>query len=182
VKGAKGIKIIAPAPFKVKQDMEKIDPKTQRPVIGKDGKPVTEETEVTIPYFKVVSVFDVSQTAGKELPTIGVDELAGNIEGYKDFFEALEKTSPAPISFEDIDSGAHGYYSLTDKNIVIQEGMSELQTLKTAIHEVAHAKLHDIDPNTANAEQRKADSNSREVEAESVAYTVCQHFGLDTSE
>ena len=183
MRGQKGIKIIAPSPYKIKQEMQKIDPHTQKPVIGKDGKPVTEEKEVTIPAYKVVSVFDVSQTEGKELPDIAVDELTGDVDRYKDFFAALEKTSPVPIAFENIEGGSHGYYHLEDKRIAINEGMSELQTLKTAIHEIAHAKLHDIDLNAPKDEQQPhVDRRTREVEAESVAYTVCQHYGLDTSD
>ena len=183
IKGQKGIKIIAPSPYKVKQEMKKIDPHTQQPIIGKDGKPVTEEKEITIPAYKVVSVFDVSQTEGKDLPDIAVDELTGDVERYRDFFAALEKTSPVPIGFEQIPGSSHGYYHLEDKRIAIQEGMSELQTLKTAIHEIAHAKLHDIDLNAPeNEQQPRVDRRTREVEAESVAYTVCQHYGLDTSD
>ena len=182
-KGEKGIKIIAPSPFKIKQETEKIDPQTQKPVIGRDGKPVTAEKEITIPAYKVVSVFDVSQTEGKELPNIAVDALTGDVEQYSDFFAALEKTSPVPIGFEKIEGGAHGYYHLEDKRIALDEGMSELQTLKTAIHEIAHAKLHDIDLNAPKDEQQpRVDRRTREVEAESVAYTVCQHYGLDTSD
>ena len=182
-KGEKGIKIIAPSPFKVKQEKEKIDPQTRKPVIGKDGKPVVEEMEITIPAYKVVSVFDVSQTEGKELPDIAVDTLTGDVERYEDFFVALKQTSPVPIAFEEIKGGAHGYYHLEDKRIAIDEGMSELQTLKTAIHEIAHAKLHDIDLNAPKDEQQpRVDRRTREVEAESVAYTVCQHYGLDTSD
>ena len=183
MKGQKGIKIIAPSPFKIRQEVEKIDPHTQKPIIGKDGKPVTEEKEIKIPAYKVVSVFDVSQTEGKELPDIAVDELTGDVDRYKDFFAALEKTSPVPIAFENIEGGSHGYYHLEDKRIAINEGMSELQTLKTAIHEIAHAKLHDIDLNAPKDEQQPhVDRRTREVEAESVAYTVCQHYGLDTSD
>ena len=183
MKGEKGIKILAPSPFKVKQEMEKIDPATQKPVIGADGKPVTEEKEITIPAFKVVSVFDVSQTEGKEIPNLAVDMLTGDVERFKDVFAALEKTSPVPIGFEKIEGGAHGYYHLEEKRIAIDEGMSELQTLKTAIHEIAHAKLHDIDLNASVTEQTdRPDRRTREVQAESVAYAVCQHYGLDTSD
>ena len=183
VKGEKGIKIIAPSPFKIKQEMDKIDPATNKPVMGVDGKPVKEEKEITIPAFKVVSVFDVSQTEGKELPDIAVDTLTGDVERFKDVFAALEKTSPVPIGFEKIEGGAHGYYHLEEKRIAIDEGMSELQTLKTAIHEIAHAKLHDIDLNAPAEEQPdRPDRRTREVQAESVAYAVCQHYGLDTSD
>ena len=183
MKGEKGIKILAPSPFKIKQEMEKIDPATQKPVIGADGKPVTEEKEITIPSFKVVSVFDVSQTEGKEIPNLAVDMLTGDVERFKDVFAALKKTSPVPIGFEKIEGGAHGYYHLEEKRIAIDEGMSELQTLKTAIHEIAHAKLHDIDLNAPVTEQTdRPDRRTREVQAESVAYAVCQHYGLDTSD
>lgn len=182
-RGEKGIRIIAPSPFTVKKQMEKIDPKTQRPVIGRDGKPVTEEKEVTIPAFKVVSVFDVSQTEGRELPNLAVDALTGNVDKYKDFFAALEKTSPVPVGFEKMESGTHGFYHLEEKRIALSEGESELQTLKTLIHEIAHAKLHDIDLNAPIEEQPDhPDHRTREVEAESIAYTVCQHYGLDTSD
>ena len=183
MKGQKGIKILAPSPFKIKKEMEKIDPQTGKAFIGKDGKPVTEEKEITIPAFKVVSVFDVSQTEGKEIPDIAVNMLTGDVEHYKDVFAALEKTSPVPVGFEKIEGGAHGYYHLEDKRIALDEGMSELQTLKTLIHEIAHAKLHDIDLNAPleNLENRP-DRRTREVQAESIAYTVCQHYGLDTSD
>ena len=182
-RGAKGIKVIAPSPYKVKKEVDKIDPKTQKPVTDKNGKPVKEETEVTVPAFKVVSVFDVSQTEGKELPTIGVDELTGDVAQYADFFKATEQASPAPVGFEKIESGAKGYYSQTEKRIAINEGMSELQNLKTLIHEIAHAKLHDIDLNAPAKEQAdRPDRRTREVQAESIAYAVCQHYGLDTSD
>ncbi len=183
MKGEKGIKIIAPSPFTVKQEVEKTDPQTGKPIIGKDGKPVTEEKEIKVPAYKVVSVFDVSQTEGRELPDIAVDELTGDVDRFKDFFAALEQASPVPIGFEKIEGGAHGYYHLEEKRIAIDEGMSDLQTLKTAIHEIAHAKLHDIDLNAPKEEQKpRVDRRTREVEAESVAYTVCQHYGLDTSD
>lgn len=130
-RGEKGIKILAPAPYKVKREVEKTDPDTGQPIIGSDGKPVMEEKEVTIPSFKVVSVFDVSQTEGKEIPNLSADALTGNIEQYEDFFRALELTSPVPVEFENITSGAHGYYDNAEKRIAINEGESELQTVKT---------------------------------------------------
>jgi len=181
-RGEKGIKILAPAPYKVKKEVPKLD-EQGKPVMDKDGKPLTEVQETQVPAFKIVSVFDVSQTEGEPLPSIGVDELAGNVEQYEDFFKALEQTSPVPMAFEDIPGGSHGYYHLTEKRIAIQENMSELQTLKTAIHEIAHAKLHAIDPEAPVTEQAdRPDSRTREVQAESVAYAVCQHYGLDTSD
>ena len=181
-KGEKAIKILAPAPFKAKKEVQKLDAQG-RPVMGKDGKPVTEVQEIQVPAFKIVSVFDVSQTEGEPLPSIGVEELTGSVERYGEFFKALEQTSPVPIGFEDIPSGSHGYYHLTEKRIAIQEGMSELQTLKTAINEIAHSKLHAIDPEAPAIEQAdRPDSRTREVQAESVAYAVCQHYGLDTSD
>ena len=181
MRGEKGIRILAPSPYKIRQEVEKKDPQTGKTVIGKDGKPVTETKEIQIPAYKVVAVFDVSQTEGRELPTIGANELTGDVEQYEDFFAALEKTSPVPMGFEKIEGTAHGYYHLEEKRIAIDEGMSQLQNLKTAIHEIAHAKLHDIDLNAPEQPDRP-DRRTREVQAESIAYTVCQHYGLDTSD
>ena len=205
MKGEKGIRILAPAPYKAKVEKEKIDPKTQKPMLDKDGKPITETVEVMRPAFKVVSVFDVSQTEGKELPDIVVDELTGSVENYAAFFEALRQESPVPIAFEDISGGAKGYYHLEDRRIAIQEGMSEVQTVKTAIHEIAHAKLHALDQpevkpewkvvmvseggtrkelmtGLASEQEAKKDRHTKEVEAEAVAYTVCQRYGIETSD
>ena len=182
MKGEKGIKILAPAPYKAKEEREKLDPDTQKPVLDADGKPVTETVEVMRPAFKVVSVFDVSQTDGKELPDIAVDELTGSVENYAAFFEALKQESPVPISFEDIPGGAKGYFSHAENRIAIQDGMSEIQTIKTAIHEIAHAKLHAIDPTEKIAPEERKDRHTKEVEAESVAYTVCQRYGIETSD
>ena len=179
----KGIKIFAPAHKKIRKEVEKLDPDTGKPIIGEDGKPVMEMKEITIPRYKVVNVFDVSQTDGKEIPDMSVDALTGSIEQYEDFWRALKEISPVPVELEKIESGAHGYYSLADKRIAIDEGMSELQTIKTLIHEIAHAKLHDIDLSLPPQErQERPNQRTREVEAESIAYTVCQHFGLETSE
>lgn len=180
-KGEKGIKIFAPAPYKVKKEQEKIDPETDLPVLDKDGNPVMEEVTVTIPAFKVVSVFDVSQTNGKELPTLGVDELKGNVENFEKFFGVLKEVSPVPIKLAEIDGSAKGYYHQTDKEITIKLDMPEVQTIKTAIHEIAHAKLHDRDLRKSDLDNPK-DTRTKEVEAESIAYTVCQHFGIDTSD
>ena len=238
MKGEKGIKILAPAPYKAKEEREKIDPSTQKPVLDADGKPVTETVEVMRPAFKVVSVFDISQTDGKELPDIIVDELSGSVENYAAFFEALKQESPASIAFEDIPGGAKGYFSPVENRIAIQEGMSEIQTIKTAIHEIAHAKLHSIDrpepeptwkivmisdggtkrdflsgfaseteaneaaeregwrfvdenrfewrleveEDTSAAQDMRKDRHTKEVEAESVAYTVCQRYSIETSD
>ena len=146
MKGEKGIKILAPAPYKAQEECEKIDPATQKPALDADGKPVTETVEILHPAFKAVSVFDVSQTDGKEFPDIAVDELTGSVENYAAFFEALRQESPVPISFEDIPGSAKGYFSRVENRMAIQEGMSEIQTVKTAIHEIAHAKLHAINP------------------------------------
>lgn len=238
MKGEKGIKILAPAPYKAKEERKKIDPSTQKPILDADGKPVTETVEVMRPAFKVVSVFDISQTDGKELPDIIVDELSGSVENYAAFFEALKQESPAPIAFEDIPGGAKGYFSPVENRIAIQEGMSEIQTIKTAIHEIAHAKLHSIDrpepepswrivmisdggtkrdflsgfaseteaneaaehdgwrfvdenrfewrleveEDTSAVQEMRKDRHTKEVEAESVAYTVCQRYGIETSD
>jgi len=181
-KGEKGIKIFAPAPYKVKKLVDKIDPETRKPMLDREGKVVKEEKEITVPAFKVITVFDISQTEGKEFPDLSVKPLLADVEQYEDFFAALEKASPVPIAFEQITNGANGYFSLTDKCIAIKEGVSELQAVKTAIHEIAHAKLHDVDLNAPPEEQNRVDRHTREVEAENVAYTVCQHFGLDTSD
>ena len=176
--GEKAIKIIAPAPFTVKKQVEKIDPDTQKPVFDKNGKAVTEEKEIQIPAFRVVSVFDVSQTEGKELPDLGIKELTGDVEQYQDFFAALEKTSPFAMGFEALSGSIKGRCNYEEKCILINEGMDELQNIKTAIHEIAHATLHDIDKDAPE----RPDRRTREVQAESVAYAVCQHYGLDTSD
>ncbi len=171
----KGIRIIAP--IKVKKQVEKIDPDTKQPVLDMNGKPVIEETEIVIPKFKVVCVYDVAQTEGKELPTLA-DELTGDVEQYKDFFAAIEKSSPFAIGFEALSGNRKGGCFYDERRIAINEGMSELQNVKTAIHEIAHASLHDIDKDAPE----RPDRRTREVEAESIAYAVCQHYGLDTSD
>ena len=182
MKGEKGIKILAPAPYKTQEEREKIDPSTQKPMLDADGKPVTETVEIMRPAFKVVSVFDVSQTDGKELPDIMVDQLTGDVERYEDFWRVLKEVSPVPVELEKIEGGAHGYYHLVDKRIAIDEGMGEMQTIKTLIHEIAHAKLHAIDPDAKTAPEDRKDRHTKEVEAESVAYTVCQRYGIETSD
>ena len=181
-KGEKGIRILAPAPYKIKEEQEKLDPVTGEIMLDKNGMPITEEVEIKIPAFRVVPVFDVSQTDGKEMPDIGVNELSGSVEDYEDFMQALTEVSPVPITYEDIEGEAKGYFHTTDHRIAIQEGMSQSQTVKTAIHEVAHAKLHDRERNQDIDKVLDKDRNTKEVEAESVAYTVCQHFGIDTSD
>ena len=183
-KGEKGIKIMAPAPYKKKQEMEVIDPKTQRPVLGDDGKPKTEEVEITIPAFKPVTVFDVSQTEGKDIPTLGADELKFSVDGFEDFMKAVERVAPVPIEYMDISSGAKGYFSPSEQRIAIQKDMGESQTVKTAVHETAHSLLHDKDNVRIEGieDGDKKTRSTKEVEAESVAYTVCQHFGIDTSD
>ncbi|NBH19476.1 DUF4316 domain-containing protein [Clostridiaceae bacterium] len=174
----KSIKILAPSPYIVKREVEKIDPHTQKPIIGKDGKPVTETKEIQIPAFKIVSVFDVSQTEGKEIPGITDNELTGDVEQYRDFFTALERTSPFAMGFEALEGTVKGRCFYDGQRIAINEGMSELQNVKTAIHEIAHATLHNIDRDAPE----RPDRSTREVQAESIAYTVCQHYGLDTSD
>lgn len=181
-KGEKGIRILAPAPYKIKEEQEKLNPVTGEIMLDKNGMPITEEVEIKIPAFRVVPVFDVSQTDGKELPDIGVNELSGSVEDYEDFMQALTEVSPVPITYEDIEGEAKGYFHTTDHRIAIQEGMSQSQTIKTAIHEVVHAKLHDRERNQDIDAVLDKDRNTKEVEAESVAYTVCQHFGIDTSD
>lgn len=173
----KGIRIIAPTEKTIRKQVEKLDPDTQQPIIGADGKPVTEVQEIKIPKFIVVSVFDVAQTEGKELPTLAA-ELTGNVEQYPDFFAALEKTSPFAVGFDELTGSIKGRCNYEERKIIINEGMSELQNIKTAIHEIAHATLHD----TAIDAPERPDRRTREVQAESIAFTVCQHYGLDTSD
>ena len=179
--GEQGIKIFAPAPVKVQVEKEKTDPDTGLPELDENGDPITETVEIRTPKFKVVTVFDVSQTDGKPLPTLGIDELTGSVEHYDQFFEALTRTATVPIGFETMEDGSNGYYHLEEKRIAIREGMSEAQTVKTAIHELAHSRLHDFDRSKPPAEgEERPDRFTREVQAESIAYVVCQHFGIDT--
>ncbi|MDD3415800.1 MAG: DUF5688 family protein [Lachnospiraceae bacterium] len=179
-RGEKGIQIISPAPIRQREEVEKLDPDTREPVLKDNGQPETEEVEYIIPRFKVASVFDVTQTDGEPLPSLGADELTASVENYDIFMQAITAVSQVPIRFDEIEGDSHGYYHNVDKEIVIKQGMSESQTMKTAIHEVAHAKLHDRE---LMAEQGiEKNQMTREVEAESIAYTVCQHFGLDTSD
>ena len=179
-RGERGIRILAPSPYKIKEEQEKIDPVTNEPVLDRDGMPVVEEVEIKIPAFRVVTVFDYSQTDGKELPGLGVSELQGNVERYRDFMEALARVSPVPIRYEGMEGDRKGYFIDLNHPIAIKEGMGEAQTAKTGVHEVAHAKLHakEIEQETGIAKDRE----TKEVEAESIAYTVCQHFGIDTSD
>lgn len=179
-KGEKGIQIIAPAPIREKEEIEKFDPETNEPILRPDGQPETEEVVHIIPRFRIATVFDVSQTYGEPLPELETPELMGNVENYEVFMQALQEISPVPIRFDEIESGAKGYYSTVNKKTVIQQGMSEMQTMKTGIHETTHAKLHDREIMEELGE--KKNQMTREVEAESVAYTVCQYFGLDTSD
>ena len=180
-KGEKAIRILAPAPYKIKEERDKLDPVTGEMMFDENGMPQKEETEVTIPAFRAVSVFDVSQTDGKPIPELEVNELLSTVEGYEDFVQTLMNISPVPIAFEDIPGDSKGYFSTAEKRIAVQENMSESQTLKTMVHEVAHSMLHDKEVNQSMDIPVK-DRNTKEVEAESVAFTVCQHFGIDTSD
>ena len=179
-KGEKAIRILAPAPYKIKEERDKIDPVTQELLLDKDGNPQKEEVEITIPAFRAVSVFDLSQTDGKPIPELTAKELLSDVEGYQDMIRAVEAISPVPIELEEIAGDSKGYYDREAKRIAVQENMSESQTLKTMIHEVAHSKLHSKE--VEQDEQMRKDRNTKEVEAESIAYTVCQHFGVDTSD
>ena len=179
-KGEKAIRILAPAPYKIKEERDKIDPVTQELLLDKDGNPQKEEVEITIPAFRAVSVFDLSQTDGKPIPELTAKELLSDVEGYQDMIRAVEAISPVPIELEEIAGDSKGYYDREAKRIAVQENMSESQTLKTMIHEVAHSKLHSKE--VEQDEQMRKDRNTKEVEAESVAYTVCQYFGVDTSD
>lgn len=180
-KGEKAIQIFAPVPYKKKIEVQKLDPITQMPMFDINGNAIVEIKEITISSFRRVNVFDISQTEGKELPRLGVDELKGKVQNFDYLLEILKQISPVPVSFKQIEGGAKGYYSQTENKIVVQEGMSQIQTIKTLIHETAHAKLHSVE-NAKYTNDKRQSRNSKEVEAESVAYTVCQHFDIDTSE
>ena len=182
MKGEKAIKIFAPAPRKVEVEQDMLDPETQKPILDENGEVKKETVTVKQPFFKITSVFDVSQTEGKPLPELDtVKDLTASVEEYNIFFEALKRTSKVPIDFQPIEGGSHGFYHQKEKRIAIAEGMSEAQNIKTGIHEIAHSRLHDVD--TTDAEKGiMVDRRTREVQAESVAYTVCQYYGIDTSE
>ena len=187
-KGEKGIQILAPTPYKIKVEKEKLDPETKLPMIDENGNPVTEEKEVSIPMFKVVSVFDVSQTEGKPLPQLAYS-LSGAVEHYEEFMEALKRISTVPIKVEHTEKNVDGFFDLTNQSITIQAGMSEIQTVCAVIHEIAHSRLHNYDHMTELAEDGETllapaekDRHTEEVEAESISYAVCQYFGIETSE
>ena len=184
----KGIQILAPTPYKIKVEKEKLDPETKLPMIDENGDPVTEEKEVSIPMFKVVSVFDVSQTEGKPLPQLAYS-LSGAVEHYEEFMEALKRTSSVPIKVEHTEKNVDGFFDLTNQSITIQAGMSEIQTVCAVIHEIAHSRLHNYDHMTELADDGETllapaekDRHTEEVEAESISYAVCQYFGIETSE
>ena len=179
MKGEKGITIIAPAPYKKMKEKEVLD-ENQRPIMGTDGKPKTEQVEITVPHFKAVTVFDIAQTSGEPIQTLAPELLTAAVQDFDSFMQAIQKISPVPIRFDEIDGNANGYYHNADKEIVIKKGLSESQTLKTAIHETAHAKLHDKEIMESLGVEK--DRLTKEVEAESVAYCVCSSFGLDTSD
>ena len=179
MKGEKGITIIAPAPYKKMKEKEVLD-ENQRPIMGTDGKPKTEQVEVIVPHFKAVTVFDIAQTSGEPIQTLAPELLTAAVQDFDSFMQAIQKISPVPIRFDEIDGNANGYYHNADKEIVIKKGLSESQTLKTAIHETAHAKLHDKEIMESLGVEK--DRLTKEVEAESVAYCVCSSFGLDTSD
>ena len=177
-KGEKGIKILAPIPVRVKSERVKRDPITKEIIKGEDGEPMKEEVEATIPKFKISTVFDIEQTEGEPIPKIEVFDLTGHVKEFFTFMDAVMKISPVSIRYDEIESGAKGYYHLEQNEIVIRRGMSESQTMKTAIHECAHAILHNRD----KMQEGEKDRQTKEVEAESVAYIVCNYFGLDTSD
>ena len=181
-RGEKGIRILAPAPYKIKEERDKLDPVTGEVMLDKDGTPQTEEVEVKIPAFRAVSVFDVSQTDGEPLPELETKELLSTVEGYEDFIKAVTYVAPAPIGFEDIPGDSKGYFNIEENRIAVQEGMSESQTLKTMVHETAHSMLHNKEVNREDILAPAKDRNTKEIEAESIAFTVCRHFGIDTSE
>ena len=181
LRGEKGISILAPTPYKIKVEKEKLDPDTKLPLLDADGNTITEEKEVQIPMFRPVKVFDVSQTDGKPLPErvqSPVAELTGNVEHYEAFMEALRRISPVPIEMKPLSNDLDGFFSPSKQSITLRDGMSEVQTVCAAVHEIAHSKLHDYakQPNS-----QPKDSNTEEIEAESIAYTVCAYFGIEKS-
>ena len=188
LKGEKGIRIIAPTPYKKKVEEIKTDPETNAPILDADGKAIIEEKEIRIPMFKVVSVFDVSQTAGKPLPQLAAD-LSGNVQQYEVFMEALRRASPVPIEIKPVARDTDGFFSIKAQSITIRAGMSEVQTVCAAVHEIAHAKLHDYEHMTELADDGETilvpgekSRNTEEVEAESISYAVCQYYGIETGE
>lgn len=189
MKGEKGIKIIAPTPYKKKIEEVKLDPDTKAPMLDADGKVVVEEKEVKIPMYKVVSVFDVSQTEGKPLPQLASD-LNGNVQQYEVFMEALRRSSPVPMEIRPIAGDTDGYFNTTNQSITIRDGMSQVQTVCAAVHEIAHAKLHNYEKERGTAaagdetaeKVKPKDRHTEEVEAESISYAVCQYYGIETSE
>lgn len=181
LRGEKGISILAPTPYKIKVEKEKLDPDTKLPLLDADGNTITEEKEVQIPMFRPVKVFDVSQTDGKPLPErvqSPVAELTGNVEHYEAFMEALRRVSPVPIEMKPLSNDLDGFFSPSKQSITLRDGMSEVQTVCAAVHEIAHSKLHDYakQPNS-----QPKDSSTEEIEAESIVYTVCAYFGIETS-
>lgn len=187
-KGERGIQILAPTPYKIKVDKEKLDPDTNLPMIDSEGNPITEEKEITIPMYKIVRVFDVSQTDGKPLPQLSFD-LTGDVAQYEVFLEALRRTSQVPIEIKPMESSMDGYFSLTEQAIFIREGMSQVQTVSAIVHEMAHSRLHNYEKMTELADDGETvlapaekDRNTEEVEAESVSYAVCQYFGIETKD
>ena len=178
-RGEKGIRILAPAPYKMEKEQDKLDSFGSK-VLDKDGEPVKEKVEVTVNAFKPVSTFDISQTEGEPIPQIGVDELVGGVNGYETLLEAIKEAVKVPIAFENIESGAKGFYNIEENRIVVQEGMSEAQTVKTLLHEASHQALHSREAMEHSGEKKS--QGQKEVEAESVAYVVCQHYGIDTSD
>ena len=187
-KGERGIQILAPVPFKKKVDEVKLDPHTKAPMLDKDGNLVKEEKEVSVPMFKVVSVFDVSQTDGKPLPVLA-HSLSGDVQQYEVFIESLRRTSPVPIVIAHTDRDVDGFFDLTAQQITIQDGMSQVQTICAGVHEIAHSKLHNYDKMTELADDgvtvlapEEKDRHTEEVEAESISYAVCQYFGIETAD
>ena len=179
-KGEKGIMILAPCNFRASLEREKIDPLTGQALLGPDGKPLTEKVKISPNRFKIAHVFDMSQTEGRELPQIGVSELTGDVADYTGIYNRLTALSPLPVVQEDFQRSAKGYTSFTENRIVVKPGMSQVQTIKTLVHEIAHAKLHK--PDDILDVPRPDERRRKEVEAESIAYVVCQHFGIDTAD
>ncbi|MCX7884644.1 MAG: ArdC-like ssDNA-binding domain-containing protein [Caloramator sp.] len=176
IKGEKGISILAPHPYKYDKVINKIDAKTGQVIIDPNtNEPVKEVVQGEGLTFKKVTVFDVKQTQGRELPSI-CNELKGNSLNAERLINAIKKISKAKILEMQINTGAKGYYNPNDNIIVINKGMSKDQTVKTLIHEYAHSILH------SKENEGRHNKAEKEVQAESVAYIVANHFSIDTGE
>lgn len=180
-KGEKGIRIFAPSEYKIQREQQKIDPVTNLPEVDGMGQPVMETVEIKQRGFMATTVFDILQTEGEELPEL-VKPLSGDVKNYEAFMKAIESVSPVPIEYGRT-GNADGYYDLEEQKIVLSEYLGPTQTILTTLHEVVHAKLHNLEAKEQEAEQGVVkDIQTKEVEAESIAYVVCQRYGIQTGD